>query len=378
MLQRARPSGVLKELLFVGIVCVVWNWLLWRRDIAQATALRTKRLSQPLPELGRTDQVSALVAAWNAEEHIEALIRSFLMLDYPNLELILCAGGTDNTFCCASRFASNRITVLKQHPGEGKQRALVRCLECASGEILYLTDADCVFDNEAFTRMLDLLSTKKEEVVTGSLRPHDHQLQQRLPFYLWASDVVAAQHRSTNSRGLLGMNTMLTRAALERGGGLNYLARTGTDYHLARRLINSGATIRYVPTSIVPTHYPVTLQEHSRRQSRWLRNLLIYGLQYKSWYDVIATIRTVGAGLLMTISPIVFAYFKPVLLLGWLIVFAHAVLSKLRYMAFTARLYQCRIPGTMWISVVPLTIIDFIIWTLPLLDLVNAKRRYRW
>src|SRR5262245_55148737 len=122
-----------RHILLVGfVIVIVRNWQLCMRDRALARRLRADWTTKPT--LSQTPRVSALVAAWNEARGIAEHIGSFLALSYPNIELILCAGGPDGTFELASRHADERVIVLDQHPGEGKQHSLARCLEHATGE----------------------------------------------------------------------------------------------------------------------------------------------------------------------------------------------------------------------------------------------------
>jgi poly-beta-1,6-N-acetyl-D-glucosamine synthase len=365
------------KLLAAGLVGVgAYNWCLWLRDRALAARLRDER--SHVPALTRTPKVSALVAAWNEHDHIDAHIRSFLVLPYPDIELILCAGGADDTLERARRYASARVIVLEQRPGEGKQRALARCLEHAAGEIIYLTDADCRYVGDALARLIAPLVEDGEQASTGGSRPLDEQTSRLLPNYLWASDVVASVRNSTYSEGLLGRNAAVTRAALERSGGLNFVAHTGTDYHLARRLIGSGIAIRYVGESVVPTEYPETLGVYRRKQSRWLRNLLLYGPRYGATRDVRATLRTIATGVLMLLAPLMALVVGSGALVLWSLLLTQAVCAKLRYILFTARLYQWPIPLRPLAGLVPLTLIDFVVWALPIFDLLSARWRDQW
>jgi cellulose synthase/poly-beta-1,6-N-acetylglucosamine synthase-like glycosyltransferase len=168
------------------------------------------------------------------------------------------------------------------------------------------------------------------------------------------------------------------RQAIDQSGGLDFVAQTGTDYQLALRLIASGFIIRFVHTSMVPTEYPETLDVYQQRQSRWLRNLLIYGLRYGAKSDVWATLRTIAVGALMLLTPLVTFVTGRVTLVLWLLLVAHAASSKLRYMLFTARLHRRPVPTRLLAGVMPLTLIDFAIWALPLLDLLDPRRRQRW
>ena len=47
--------------------------------------------------------------------------------------------------------------------------ALARCYDRSSGEIIYLTDADCLFDGEALARLLAPIMNEGEQVTTGRI-----------------------------------------------------------------------------------------------------------------------------------------------------------------------------------------------------------------
>lgn len=61
-------------------------------------------------------------------------------LRWPDLQVFVAAGGDDGTLAEARRYADKRITVMEQHPGQGKQGALRVLLPHARGEIIYLLD----------------------------------------------------------------------------------------------------------------------------------------------------------------------------------------------------------------------------------------------
>lgn len=132
----------------LGVVLAAYHLRRWQRDRTQAKLVNPIRDPYPLQA---TPKVSLLVPAWNEAHNLPDHIQSFLELTYPNKELILCAGGTDQSYAVARRCEGNTIHVLEQMAGEGKQQALRRCLEIATGEIIFLTDADCILTNAVFT-----------------------------------------------------------------------------------------------------------------------------------------------------------------------------------------------------------------------------------
>jgi len=359
----------------LGVVSL-HNWRLWTHDRAFAERLRTERPAAP--GLSFAPKVSALVAAWNEAEHIDAHIRSFLALRKLEIELVICAGGADNTFERARQYAGPRVIVLEQRAGEGKQRALVRCLERATGEIIFLTDADCRFEGAALRHLLAPLVNEGEQAATGASRPLEEQQGRLLPGYLWAIDAAVAARQGRYSSGLLGRNAALTRQAIERSGGLDFHAPTGTDYQLARRLIDAGIPIRFVGASVVPAEYPESLATYANKQSRWLRNLLLYGPRYGATADVRATAQTVALGAAMTVSPLAALFLGPFALVLWAVLVSHAALAKLRYASFTARLHGGRLPRGLLLGLLPLTIAEFAIWALPIRDMLDRRRRSQW
>ncbi|MGH2457606.1 MAG: glycosyltransferase [Chloroflexota bacterium] len=361
----------------LGLAIVVAdNVRRWWRDRELADQLRAERARKP--PLTRTPKVSALVAAWNEGDRIDDHIRSFLALRYPNVELILGAGGNDDTFRRAARYTSDRVVVLEQRPGEGKQRALAHCFERASGEIILLTDADCLYQDDALAALLRPLIEQGEQVATGTSRPLDEQMDKTLPAYAWFADLASAARSPAYVEGLLGRNAALTRQALDRSGGLAFSARTGTDYHLAKRLIRSGFRIRQVGASVVPSRYPERLGAYRRQRSRWLRNLLIHGHRYGATRDVAATLGTILTGALMVIAPALAPVAGRRVLMPWCWLVAHALGSKLRSALFTARVYQRPIPVRVLVGLPWLTIVDFAVWASPIFDLLSPRRRERW
>ena len=369
-----RHSG---KLFGIGLGLVLFrNWRQWQADKVLVGQLQQEQ--QALPELSHTPKISVLVAAWNEQPHLKTHLESFLNLTYPQIELVLCAGGTDGTLELAHRYAGARVKVLEQLPGEGKQRALAKAYTLAAGEIIYLTDADSVYEQAALTHLLAPIINGGEQVTTGSMRPLVGQQYHFLPAYLWAVDTAANLYSPEYVKGLLGANTAVTRQALESSGGLDFAAPTGTDYQLGKRLGRSGYKIRLAKSSVIATSYPQNLGTYRRRQSRWLRNLLVYGKQYGAEKDLRQSYQTITIGVIMTLLPLTSPISGKKGLSGWGILLAQAVSSKVRYNLITARLSGRAVPLKLWLGLLPMSLIDFVIWGLPALDLLVGRKKIAW
>ncbi|MBN1886740.1 MAG: glycosyltransferase family 2 protein [Thermoflexales bacterium] len=355
-----------------------WNLYKWRQDRALALRLRAEPEPKPSPvSLASTPRVSVLVAAWNEAGLIRAHLDSFLRLRYPNKELVLCAGGGDGSYDMARQYSPRpELIVLEQQPGEGKQVSLRRCLERASGEIIFLTDADCLLDDEAFERGLAPLLLEGEMAATGASRPLRRQLRDPFVIHQWCTDLVAGARCPRFVSGVLGRNCALKREALDRIGGFDPEVHTGTDYYMAKLLIRRGYRIRYVRDSAVETNYPDTLRSYWRRQSRWVRNLMVHGWTFGAYDELGMALRTPVVGLTMLLLPLGALVVGPLALAAWGVLLGYALLARLRYARF-ARLYRGIDIGARQIVLTPLyVLVDWVAWSMPLLDLL--VRRDEW
>lgn len=377
------------------VVLMLWNWHQWRWDRALALQLRAQPgfsepasagEDPPLPQAPapHLPLVSVLVAAWNEAELIARHIASFAALRYPHKELILCAGGDDGTLRLAREQQGERITVLEQQPGEGKQRALQRCLQQARGDIIFLTDADCLLDDDSFQRTLAPLLREGENVATGASQPLHEQQSQPFVLHQWCTDLYASARHPPYATAVLGRNCAVEREALQSVGGFSARVQTGTDYHLGRLLLRRGERIRYVRDSAIETHYPEALRSYWRKQSRWVRNVLVHGPAFGAHDEVRAALTTGLAGMVMLGLPALAGTatflggqaLARLLLGAWGLLLAHAFLAKLRYAAF-ARLYQGMTIHSRQLALTPLyLLVDFVAWVAPLVDRVLRPQQW--
>ena len=117
--------------------------------------------------------ISVLVPARDEEENIEACVRSLLALNYPRFEvLVLDDHSADETYplLCRLRDRDHRLRVLigADLPPDwyGKPFACWQLAHAARGELLLLTDADCVFSPDALLLALGARQEYAADVVS--------------------------------------------------------------------------------------------------------------------------------------------------------------------------------------------------------------------
>ena len=367
------------KLLLLGLAAVAgYNWWRWQKDKA---LLAERARPEPMPDWQAWPElptVSVLVAAWNEAGIVQEHVESFLRLRYPNKELILCAGGPDGTYEMAHRYAGEQVTVLEQHPGEGKQAALRCCLARATGEIVFLTDADCLLDDGAFERTLAPIVNESEVVATGVSRPLSEQRAHPFVLHRWFIEVGGVARWGRYTDGILGGNVALRRDVLETVGDFEADVRTGTDYYLAKQILSRGYSIRHVADSTVATRYAETTREYWRQQTRWLRNVVMHGLRFRAYGEVVRCLVPSVLGALMLTGPLFALGLGRVVLTGWLLAWLHVFLSRLRYVWFGEHVTGCPFPLGGYPRLPLYILADFIIWTSTLLQYFSKPRRSRW
>ncbi len=356
-------------LAFIGVV----NYNRLRRLLRNRPPIS----AEGVPALQATPRISALVPAWNEAEGIEAHIRSFKGLRYPNKELILIAGGSDPTFEAASKYADETVKVIAQQAGKGKQVALRDGVVYATGEIVYLTDADCLFDDDSFERTLAPLINDNYAAATGSSKPIALQFWNPLVAFQFAVNQWALRHAADPSPGLLGRNCAVKTDVLKQTGGFDAPAPTGTDYTLARQLIRHGYTIKNVKQSLIETEFPDALQPYYHKRSRWLRNEIFIGFATGDYRQAVRALRTSVQGGALLIAPFLAPWLGPIWFVLWLCVIAYMAASRVRYIAlarYPVPVNKLSVVGAAT-AILP---VDLWIWAASFVQLFNARMRTRW
>lgn len=383
-------SSLVNSLLSIAIAAIVApllvNLFTWRRDRERVQLLRAAHETLP-PRAVPAERVSILVAAWNAEASLERCLHAILQLNDPNLEAIVCAGGTDRTWQIASTQEDPRLRLLAQQPGDGKQTSLAKCFQKATGEIFYLLDADCLITQDAFDRLLAPILRGEEQAVTcAPCEPWPEQT--RIPFVLnqCASRVYTSLHQPTYCASLLGSNSAIRRQALEKAGGFQAGIGSGGDYELGKRLLAKGIRIRYHARAGFPVLFHEHVPAYLRQQARWLRNVAVHGARFHAQAEVISSLFTSLLGFAMLTLPFaagiiwvaVSPLFAAFMIAFWAMAFFHALFSRLRYLK-TAVLWLGIRPPRRIVALMPLfLLIDFLAWSVPLAEYPSKRRRERW
>lgn len=321
--------------------------------------------------------ISVLIPAWNEADRIAACVDSLLTNGSLNIEVLICAGGDDETFAVASMIDDPRVSVIEQLPGTGKQRSLELLFTRSNGDFVFLTDADCVIPDHVLPAMINTLVEERQDVVAGTYQPFERDLGQPLVVYRWAIQRADERRRDMWIEGFSGANVLLTRNAIVRAGSFCEDAPTGTDYHLARSLRNIGIPIRYLDVS-VQTEYALDTGTYLRRQSRWLRNTLVLGLKFNDRAEVIGTAKTIGLSCAVLVAPILWPIARIRIGLVWLYLVVTMIRRRRTYIFDLLNEHPGRGISFPTERLPLYCLLDSVAGAMPLIDLARRKSRWRW
>ncbi|HML18244.1 MAG TPA: glycosyltransferase family 2 protein [Bryobacteraceae bacterium] len=373
----------------IVFLLLILNLFQWRRDFERIRKLDAARKKISFEDLGdQAPLVSFLLAAWNEESTLRPSVDAVLHLGYPNLEIVVCAGGTDRTWQIASEFSDSRLILLNQQPGDGKQKSLARCLNRASGEIIYLLDAGGQITDSAFARMLGPILSRNEQAVTSiPCTPFPEQLASPFVVSQCACRVYTSIYQPEYCSGLSGANSVIRRPALEQAGGFRAELGAGGDYDLGKHLVRAGIRIRYDARASFPIEFHTKLGAYLRQQARWLRTVVIHGIRFRAYREVASCLLTSLVGLAMLVLPFlalaaVFLGISSAIVricaTAWAIGLGHAFLSRLRYLKVAALWLGIRVHRNTVALLPVFLLIDFLAWTIPLFQYPSKQWRHRW
>ncbi len=264
--------------------------------------------------------VSVIIAARNEEENIHSCLKSISELNYPNekLEIIVVNDeSTDRTEEIIKNFISNRsnfslINLQKTNSKLiGKSRPLAECIRNAKGEIIFITDADCLVPKNwiktiasFYTKDVAMVNSFTNQNVTGAFSG-----MQAIDFIylLFVAGGIANLGKPVSC---IGNNISFRKSVYDELGGFENLDKSVTEDFLLineiRKLKKYKVIIVLNKDSLVTTKPCNTLSELFSQKKRWAVGGIktpAHGLFIISWAFV--------TNLLTILTPL---FFSPVYL----------------------------------------------------------------
>jgi cellulose synthase/poly-beta-1,6-N-acetylglucosamine synthase-like glycosyltransferase/peptidoglycan/xylan/chitin deacetylase (PgdA/CDA1 family)/spore germination protein YaaH len=227
-------------------------------------------------------RVAVLIPAYNEEKVIARTIRSVLMSNYKNINVIVIDDGSkDDTYKVATEtyakeIAEGRVTVLTK-PNGGKAEALNFALQDMQEEIYVGIDADGVIAHDAITRMICHFANPHIGAVAGNAKVGNR-------VNLWtrwqALEYITSQNFERRALDLFDVVMVVPgaigawRTAAVRAGGGYHPDTVAEDADLTMNLLEQGYAVIYEDQSLAFTEAPINANGLARQRFRWSFGIL--------------------------------------------------------------------------------------------------------
>lgn len=258
--------------ILLSLTLVIWI-------LATIDALIGFRKLDSLEKAGGADQeplLSVIVAARNEEENITQSVRTQLAQTYKNTEWILVndrsEDGTGNVMENL-KGTDTRIQVIHieslPEGWLGKNHALYKGFQLASGRLILFTDADVMYHPEAFSRAVGYFEEHSLDHLTAApnLSAKPFWLKAFVAFFLFGFSYYKRPWLGNNPRSKTGVGigafNMMTRSAYEKVGTHEYIKmRPDDDLQLGMMVKRQGLKQRIVTAmTLIEVEWYQTLGE---------------------------------------------------------------------------------------------------------------------
>jgi len=185
-------------------------------------------------------KISVLIATLNEEKNIAKLLQSLRDQTFQDFEiLIVDSYSADKTVEIAKNFGANVILAPK-----GIALARNLAAKAASGNILFFTDADVILPRNHLAKLCAFI--QNYDAIAGTGVPNDSNILLELEYWPYNLFRVLTNclPRPFKTFSTSGYNLAIKRAVFFKTGGWPDV-KINDDGELGRRLLNSGAKVRF-------------------------------------------------------------------------------------------------------------------------------------
>lgn len=279
--------------------------------------------------------VNIIIPAWNEGEIFKGCLLNTTKLKYPNLRIIVNAGGSKETIEIANSFKKNKIfTIIYQKKGGGKIKAINDCLSCVKEGLIFIMDADVYVSDQDLIKMVAKIVLDNESIINCGLKPHTSQVRKNSVRYLIINrNAWFRKKRAISNRRAIGPCTLLTLDVIKSVGRFTEKRLIGDGDSMGLDIIKHNYPIfQLISDGIESITYPVKIREYVSQNIRWLQNFYYNRFKTKGKIILNYLIFLVMSVYLFAFPVLLFLH-KGLFLIGVLLLF-NIYLKKLRKMLF--------------------------------------------
>lgn len=229
-----------------------------------------------LEDLKEIPLVNIIVPAWKEGKIFSGCLLQISKLSYPNLKIILNAGGSDETIKIANSFKKYKnFLIIYQEVGQGKIKAINDCLKHVSEGIVYLIDADIYLDDDIFFQMLNSILNYNQKIAISMIKPHNSIRNRDLVKYVLINRNPWFLHKYTRYVKSTSQNTIISYDVIKDVRNFTEGRLADDGYVIGSDIRKKGYQIFLISNSMVESYnYPLKLRDYLNQNLRWLENFL--------------------------------------------------------------------------------------------------------
>ena len=225
--------------------------------------------------------ISLVVPAYNEGPVIQAAIRSLLLLDYPNFEiLVIDDGSTDDTYEKAMAVAREQhdieVRIITKRNG-GKAEALNTGMTAARGEFIVNMDGDSKLSGNTLRACIRHFENPRVGAVAGTVKVINRDnIWTKIQALEYVEGLAMARKAQSFMRMVIiipGPLGMFRKSVMQQVGGYDH-DTFAEDCDLTLKLLMRGWHIPYEPSAVAWTEAPSGLLDLLKQRYRWTRGIL--------------------------------------------------------------------------------------------------------
>ncbi len=219
--------------------------------------------------------INIIIPAWKEGEIFRGCIDNLLDLRYPNLKIVINAGGNEKTISISNSFKKYKnIEVLIQKQGEGKVKAINDGISHVSDGLVCLIDADIYLKDVDLLNMLYVIMFKDEKVVASDLKPHQTQIRKNIVRYSYINrNTKLRNHFRRYTDKSISQCTLLKLSVIKKVGNFSEKRLIGDGQSIGADIEEKDLKIYHIKSNGVQCfNYPGSLREYFSQNVRWLQN----------------------------------------------------------------------------------------------------------
>lgn len=253
------------------LVLLVWSFFLFPKVMGALAKILKRKIEK---DSSYEPSITLFIPAYNEEIVIGKKIENALSIDYPQekLEIMICSDcSSDATNEIVQSYAikEKRITFFDFEERSGKTGMINKALPKAKGEIVILTDANTMFEKDAFSVITQSFYSKKVGAVLGQVQlyvPDEKEgLEKEVSYRAFETDVKYVEGLWGASMGAFGGFYAIRKSLFT---PLPFNAYSNDDFLIPTKILSNGYRVHLEKQALSKEETGVTINEEFSRRIR--------------------------------------------------------------------------------------------------------------